>query len=297
MAAIVDLATATASDRAAISQLTATVKSLTADLITVNAKLVAALQPQRAIRGGRGERSRRRGRECGRGRGRGRERGRGRGRGRGASTGAGATTPTIVPTTSAGSATRTDNQYLEPPLHYCWKCGPRCRHNSAKCPAPTTGHIYTATKRGMQGRAEAQKLHRRGKAAIYNLGSLLNNHFSYTLVTPPVELSVAGSGCNSHVLPSTCPCNNKFAVVHGVKRVCMPNGETMLATHTALIPFPQLPLASRECSVFPALQQPLFSLGQFCDSGFTATLTSETVLLTQDGINTLAGTRDHINEL
>ena len=123
----------------------------------------------------------------------------------------------------------------------------------------------------------------------------MNSHFSYTLVTPPVELSVAGSGCNSHFLPSTCPCNNKFAVVHGVKRVCMPNGETMLATHTALIPFPQLPLASRECSVFPALQQPLLSLGQFCNAGFTATLTSETVLLTKDSTTTMAGTRDHSN--
>ena len=77
----------------------------------------------------------------------------------------------------------------------------------------------------------------------------------------------------------------------------IPNGETMVEIHTSLLPFPQPPLASRKCDVFPALQQPLFSLGQFCDAGFTATLTSETVLLTQDGINTLAGTRDHINEL
>ena len=41
---IANLATATASDRAAIAQLTSTVERLTAELVTVNAKLVTALQ-------------------------------------------------------------------------------------------------------------------------------------------------------------------------------------------------------------------------------------------------------------
>ena len=50
--AIANLETSTASDRAAIAQLTATVERLTAELVTMNAKLVATLQPQRASRGG-----------------------------------------------------------------------------------------------------------------------------------------------------------------------------------------------------------------------------------------------------
>ena len=119
-----------------------------------------------------------------------------------------------------------------------------------------------------------------GKAAVNNLSSSLNNHFCYTLVTPPVELSVADSGCTSHVLLATCPWNNKVTVVHGGKRVHIPNGETMVATHTALLPFPQLPLDARKCDVFPALQQPLLYLGQFCDAGFMSNLTSEIVLFT-----------------
>ena len=41
--AIANLATATASDRASIVQLTATVERLMAELVTVNTKLVAAL--------------------------------------------------------------------------------------------------------------------------------------------------------------------------------------------------------------------------------------------------------------
>ena len=77
----------------------------------------------------------------------------------------------------------------------------------------------------------------------------------------------------------------------------MPNGETMVTTHTALLPLPQPPLADRKCNVFPALQQNLLSLGQFCNAGFMATLTSETILLTKDISTTLAGTRDHKNGL
>ena len=73
------------------------------------------------------------------------------------------------------------------------------------------------------------------------------------------------------------------------KIVRMPNGETMVATHTYILPFPQLPLASRKCDVFPELQQPLLSLGQFCDTGSMATLDSDTVQLTKYGITTLSG--------
>ena len=77
----------------------------------------------------------------------------------------------------------------------------------------------------------------------------------------------------------------------------IPNGETMVATHTALLISLQTPLAARKCDVFPELQQPLLSLGQFYDAGLTATLTSETLLLTKDGSTTLSGIRDHSNGL
>ena len=75
----------------------------------------------------------------------------------------------------------------------------------------------------------------------------------------------------------------------------MPNDETMVATNTALLFLPQLPLAARKCDVVPALQQPLLSLGHLCDEGFTATLDSETSQLTKDSITTMSGTRDHTN--
>ena len=109
-----------------------TVERLTVELVTVNAKLVTALQKQRASQGGR------RGRGCGRGRRRGRRAG-------------------APAQTGAVAATRDEENDLEPPIHYCWTCSPGCRHNSAKCPAPSTFHIYTATKRYMQGGVEATK--------------------------------------------------------------------------------------------------------------------------------------------
>ena len=125
---IANLTKSTASDRAAIAQLTTTVERLTSDLVTVNTKLVTSLQTQRAIQGG-----------CG-----------GRGRRLGRGTGTATHTGTVL-------ATGTDDQDLEPPIHYCWTCGPGCRHNSAKCPAPATGHVYMATNQDMQGGAEAKK--------------------------------------------------------------------------------------------------------------------------------------------
>ena len=45
----------------------------------------------------------------------------------------------------------------------------------------------------------------------------------------------------------------------------------MQSTHTTLLPFPQLPMATRRAHVFPELQKKsLLSIGQFCDSDFTS---------------------------
>ena len=150
-----NLARATSSDCAIIAQLTAIVERLTSELVTVNTKLVAALQTQQAIQVGKRERSR------------------GRRRGESANAGARPTTPTHGPPTGAGMATRTNKQDLEQLIHYCWTYNPGCRHNSAKRPAPATGHVYTATKRDMQGGADAQKYHRRNNLAVDSI----NNSF------------------------------------------------------------------------------------------------------------------------
>ena len=111
MDAIANLAKATASDRAAIAQLAATVERITAELITVNTADAGADVD--------------------------------------ADVDTDTTTPTLGPPTGTRAATMTNKQDLEPPIYYCWTWGPGCKHNSAKSPASVTGHVYTAAKRDM----------------------------------------------------------------------------------------------------------------------------------------------------
>ena len=57
----------------------------------------------------------------------------------------------------------------------------------------------------------------------------------------------------------------------------------MQSTHTELLSFPQLPLAAQRAHVLLALQnKALLSIGQFCDSNFTAVLRKGQVKLIND---------------
>ena len=96
----------------------------------------------------------------------------------------------------------------------------------------------------MHDRVEAPQWSRRGKSVDHNLSSLNIKNFSYTLVTPPLELAVDDSGYTSHFFPTTRPCDNKVPALYGGKLVCMPNGEIMVAMHTALLSFPKPTLES-----------------------------------------------------
>ena len=109
------------------------------EIATVNKKLVVSLQAKCAIHSSH------------RGRNRATSRwGVGAGDGDGAGTGTrsavrtGAGYPTLEETASEVEP--------EPPTHYCWKCSPGCRQNSAKFTKPAAGHI-----RDMQVGAEAPK--------------------------------------------------------------------------------------------------------------------------------------------
>ena len=66
----------------------------------------------------------------------------------------------------------------------------------------------------------------------------------------------------------------------------------MQSTHTALLPFPQLPLAARRAHVLLALQnKALLSICQFCDSNFTAVFRKGQVKLSNED-NTITVKRD-----
>ena len=104
-----------ASDRVANVHLMATSARLTTELVAMNKKLVVSLHTKRASHSIRRWRDRS---SCVRK--------------------AGTGPPSIVET--AGGVN------LDPPNHYCWTCGPGCRHNSAKFPKLAADHIYTTTK-------------------------------------------------------------------------------------------------------------------------------------------------------
>ena len=124
--------------------------------------------------------------------------------------------------------------------------------------------------------------------------NVLNTTAPLTLV--PNTLAIVNSGCTSHFLGPTTPCTNKSSTSNGVL-VGLPNGSSIRASHTALLPFPQLPFGARQSNIFPALgERNLISIGQICDHGFSALFTAKDVSLVSPTA-TLKGTRNTNNGL
>ena len=76
----------------------------------------------------------------------------------------------------------------------------------------------------------------------------------------------------------------------------------MSATHTALLPdngiLPPLSDSARRAHVFPTITtNPLLSIGQFCDDGYSATFTTASVLLSKDSRTFAIGHRNPVNGL
>lgn len=115
--AIANLATATASDRATVASLTATIEKLTSDLNDVQSKLVIALETNASLARALGD---------------GKENQRGRGR-----------------------APKEDRR--PPNRHYCWTHGYLCTHHSGECPSPATGHQIKAKSRDNKGGSTANR--------------------------------------------------------------------------------------------------------------------------------------------
>ena len=115
--AIANLATATASDRATVARLTATIAELTTELKQTQGKLVAALETNaRLAASGNTPNNKENFRPSGRER-------------------------------SGKPANR----------HYCWTHGFLCTHHSGKCPDPKPGHVSNAKSRSTKGGSEANK--------------------------------------------------------------------------------------------------------------------------------------------
>ena len=116
-----------------------------------------------------------------------------------------------------------------------------------------------------------------------------NTTVPLTLV--PNTLPIVNSGCTSHFIVTTTPCNNNSSTSNGIL-VGLPNGSSIRAPHTALLPFPQLNFGTRQSNIFPTLgERNLISISQLCYHGFSALLPAKDVSLVSPTA-TLKGTRN-----
>jgi hypothetical protein len=74
--------------------------------------------------------------------------------------------------------------------------------------------------------------------------------------------------------------------------VTLPNGDSIISTHEALLPFPHLPDQAINAHIFLALHRhALLSVGTFCDAGCTAEFTAGELKIKYKGETVLVGAR------
>jgi hypothetical protein len=180
------------------------------------------------------------------------------------------------------------------PIHYCWTHGYRCTHSSWKCEHPAASHERRAKASDIKG---GSVTHKPAAATCHVSGALsyrdiVTNNLTSTSIVPALHTrAIVNSECTSHFLGSNSPSSNKVATPNGLS-VGLPNGATMRSTHTALLPFPEMSLAARQSTVFPALgNRALLSIGQFCDDGFDVNFTSSDVRISKND-TLISGQRD-----
>ena len=124
---------------------------------------------------------------------------------------------------------------------------------------------------------------------------------TFSLVPPSSATFIADTGCTSHCFKLDTLCNDKQPVHDGLI-VGMPNGTSIQATHTGLLPadgpLPPISTNARRVSLFPGLTcKSLISIGQFCDDVYSAIFTAHTVCLVKDDASTVVGHSKHSNGL
>jgi hypothetical protein len=120
----------------------------------------------------------------------------------------------------------------------------------------------------------------------------LNNITSFVrspLISYPQ--AVVDSGTTSHYLLLDSACVNKRPSAQPIA-VILPNGERIISTHEARLPFPQLPHGAINAHIFPALHgHALLSVSTFCNAGCTADFTANEVKICYKGKAVLVGMR------
>jgi hypothetical protein len=84
----------------------------------------------------------------------------------------------------------------------------------------------------------------------------------------PITPAILDTGCTATYITNDTPHTNK-KTAQQKQIVSLPNGDIMHSTHTALLQLhPALPEAACTAHIFPALKNPLISIGQLLRSKF-----------------------------
>jgi hypothetical protein len=118
------------------------------------------------------------------------------------------------------------------------------------------------------------------------------NCLNFTTYQPSPCTALLDSGWTAHFLLVNAKCSNKKSTTTSLA-VRLPNGDTIMPTHTATLNMPSLPQTARQAHILPGLaQHSLLSGGQMCDSGCSVTFTASNVTVTNGDSTILTGQRD-----
>ena len=92
----------------------------------------------------------------------------------------------------------------------------------------------------------------------------------------PTFKAAIDSGASDHFFPTSFTTNQHQPITDGaIVRVA--NDETIQATATDVLPFPELPSPARTCQKFDTISLPLISVGKLCDNGMCVLFNATTV--------------------
>ena len=125
-------------------------------------------------------------------------------------------------------------------IHYCWLYGYDSGHPRLKCSDNIKGHVMNATRANMQGVLEKNKL------AFWRIGQeyIANKLSNVNCSDVPVNSQgCIDSGYSTHCSENLIIVTVKVHVIH-VLYVGQTDATTMISTHTAYLPLPQLYVSS-----------------------------------------------------
>ena len=160
--------------------------------------------------------------------------------------------------------------------HYFWLCGYNSGHPMFQCTDKNMGNFMNATRVIIQGVWEKNNpaWQRLGQEYVANKISKVN----YSNV-PVISQVCINSGCSTHCASDRVMVTVKFSVL---RVICVGKSDatTMISTHTAYLPLPQISLSTRRIHILPEMKDLwLISVGNLRDDGFSVNFNTNNLFL------------------